>query len=402
MIETGLFEKIFRPKAENVQPDSYWRTFTSYQPTFYTVDGQVYEILLVRAAIDFRARQNAKLKVQLSGTANPGLRSRAQQKPSDFQTWYKFLYRVSTILDVQNNAIVVPILDSYGRITGYYPVLPNMTELVSVDGEPFLRYQFQSGQTAAIELAKCGILNKYQYLSDFFGENNAALDSTMNLISMNEQNIAEAVKQSASFRFMARVSNFTKAEDLKKEQERFSKDSLAGGGGVILFPNTYADVKQITSSAYNVDSAELELIQNNVFSYFGVNTKLLQSSANADELDAFFNCCVEPFEIQLSEALTDMTFSAREQTSGNRVDVTANRLKYASLAQRTEMAKQLGDRGMVTRDEIRDLFNLPPLPGGLGQTVPVRGEYYNVGDAVTDGRPAGKEETGNAGEDEGT
>ena len=387
----GLFDKIFRPKAEQVKSDQFWQTFTAYQPQFYSVAGQVYEVLLVRAAIDFRARQNAKLRVQITGSANEKLRTLAQHKPSEFQTWYKFLYRVSTILDVQNNCIIVPIFDEYGRITGYYPVLPSVTELVSVNGEPYLRYQFQNGQVAAMELSRCGILNKYQYLSDFFGENNDALNSTMNLIAMNEQNISEAVKQSATFRFMARVNNFTKAEDLKKEQDRFASTSMTGAGGIILFPSTFADIQQIKSSAYNVDQAELDLINGNVFSYFGVNEKLLQSLATADELDAFFNSCVEPFEIQLSEALTDMTFSGREQTNGNRIEVTANRLQYASLAQRISMAKELGDRGMIMRDEVRELFNLAPLPDGLGQTAPVRGEFYNVGDR-TDGEEENNEE----------
>ena len=267
-------------------------------------------------------------------------------------------------------------------------MLPSVTELVSVNGEPYLRYQFQNGQTAAMELSRCGILNKYQYLSDFFGENNAALDSTMQLISMNEQNISEAVKQSATFRFMAKASNFAKAGDMKKEQERFAQTSMSGSGGIILFPNTYTDIQQIKSSAYNVDQAELELINGNVFSYFGVNGKLLQSLATADELDGFFNSVVEPFEIQLSEVLTDMTFSGREQSNGNRVQVTANRLQYASLTQRIDMAKELGDRGMIMRDEIRELFNLPPLPDGIGQTAPVRGEYYNAGDP----RPADNKE----------
>lgn len=385
----GLFDKIFRPRDRGtpVQADTFWQTFTAYQPQFYSAAGQVYEILLVRAAIDFRARQNAKLKVEQRGSANERLRALIRHKPSEWQTWYHFLYRVSTILDVQNNCIIVPVLDDFGRVTGFYPVLPSVTEIVSVDGEPYLRYQFRSGQVAAMELRRCGILNKYQYLSDFFGEDNKALNSTMDLIAINEQNISEAVKQSATFRFMAKVSNFTKAEDLKKEQDRFAKTSMSGTGGVILFPSTYADVQQIKSSAYSVDQGELDLINGNVYSYFGVNDKLLQSLATADELDGFFNCCVEPFEIQLSEALTDMTFSAREQTNGNRIDVTANRLQYASLSQRIDMARELGDRGMIMRDEIRELFNLPPLPDGIGQTAPVRGEYYNAGDT----RPADKE-----------
>lgn len=384
----GLFDKIFRPKAEKVKSDSFWQTFTAYQPAFYSVAGQVYEVLLVRAAIDFRARQNAKLKVQLAGAANPKLRALIQHKPNEFQTWYKFLYRVSTILDVQNNCIIVPVLDEFGTLTGYYPVLPSATTIVSVNDEPFLRYQFSNGKTAAMELSRCGILNKYQYLSDFFGENNAALDSTMELISMNEQNISEAVKQSAAFRFMAKATNFAKAADLKDAQDRFATTSMSGKGGLILFPSTFTDIQQIKSSAFNVDAAELELISGNVYSYFGVNEKLLTSLATADELDSFFNAVIEPFEIQLSEELTAMTFTSREQSNGNRVDVVANRLQYASLPQRIEMARELGDRGMILRDEVRELFNMAPLPDGIGQTAPVRGEFYNVGDD----RPATREE----------
>ena len=375
----GLFEKIFRPKAEKQQTDGFWQTFTAYQPRFYTSGGQVYEIALVRAAIDFRARQNAKLKVQFTGTANPTLRTLVQHKPSEWQTWYKFLYRVSTILDVQNNCVIVPILDDFGRITGYMPVLPTATEIVNVNGEPFLRWQFSNGQTAAIELERCGILNKYQYLSDFFGENNEALRSTLDLISINEQNISEAVKQSATFRFMAKASNFAKSEDLKKERDRFSNLNFSGtGGGLLLFPNTYTDIEQIKTSAYNVDEAQLNMIQANVFNYFGVNADLLQGKATSDELDVFFNTVTEPFEIQLSEALTDMTFTGREQSAGNKVDVVANRLQYASMQQRILMAQQLGDRGMILIDEIRELFNYPPLPDGTGQRAPIRGEYYMV------------------------
>ena len=39
------------------------------------------------------------------------------------------------------------------------------------------------------------------------------------------------------------------------------------------------------------------------------------------------------------------------------------------------MAKELGDRGAILIDEIRELFNYAPLPDGAGQVAPIRGEY---------------------------
>jgi hypothetical protein len=46
-----------------------------------------------------------------------------------------------------------------------------------------------------------------------------------------------------------------------------------------------------------------------------------------------------------------------------------------SVTQKVQMAKELGDRGAILIDEIRELFNYAPLPDGAGQVAPIRGEY---------------------------
>jgi hypothetical protein len=38
----------------------------------------------------------------------------------------------------------------------------------------------------------------------------------------------------------------------------------------------------------------------------------------------------------------------------------------------------MADRGLMTRNELRDILNLSPLPEPLGSQIPARGEYYNV------------------------
>ena len=48
------------------------------------------------------------------------------------------------------------------------------------------------------------------------------------------------------------------------------------------------------------------------------------------------------------------------------------------------MAKELADRGCMTIDEIRELFNYAPLPDGAGNMVPIRGEYYDVQEEEND------------------
>ena len=74
--------------------------------------------------------------------------------------------------------------------------------------------------------------------------------------------------------------------------------------------------------------------------------------------------------------MTRMVFTQREINGGNAIKFTANRLQYMSVGSKIAMAQQLGDRGILTIDEIRELFNYDPLPDGTGQHVPIRGEYY--------------------------
>lgn len=380
----SLFDKIFRPAEAEKSDDalnrarSLFQTLTAYQPIFTNWGGAIYESEIVRAAIDARARHISKLKIEIEGTANPSLQSKLRLGPNQWQTWSQFLYRVSTILDVNNTAFIVPVFDERMIITGIYPVLPSSCTLVEYDGEIWLRYQFNTGQYAAVEFRKCAILTRHQYHDDFFGDSNRALRETMQLIHIQNQGIEEGVKNAATFRFMAQLANFAKPEDLAKERERFTAENLSTeseSGGFLLFPNTYKDIKQIDVRPYAIDAEQMRQIKENVFNYFGVNEEVLQNKAKGEELEAFFDGAIEPFAIQFSEAVTKMLFSERERSLGSYLIANANRLQYMSVSQKVQMAKELGDRGAILIDEIRELFNYAPLPDGAGQVAPIRGEY---------------------------
>lgn len=125
----GLFDNIFRPKQAKKSEKALDRGVTfmelnNYRPAFTDWKGEIYEEMLIRAAIDARARHISKLKIVTVGTAQQSLQSKLRQGPNQWQTWSQFLYRASTILDVHNTSFIVPVFDESLTITGYYPVLP--------------------------------------------------------------------------------------------------------------------------------------------------------------------------------------------------------------------------------------------------------------------------------------
>ena len=380
----SLFDKIFRPGEAKKSDDALrsamtlFQTLTAYQPVFTNWGGAIYESEIVRAAIDARARHISKLKVETFGTANKSLQAKLRLGPNQWQTWSQFLYRVSTILDVNNTAFIVPVFDADMIITGIYPVLPQMCSLVEYDDEIWLRYQFSSGQFAAVEFRKCAVLTKFQYRDDFFGSSNCALRETMQLIHTQNEGVENGIKNAQKISFMAQLANFAKPTDLANERKRFTQENLSSEselGGFLLFPNTYKDIRQIDVKPYAIDADQMKQIRENVYQYFGVNEDVLQNKAKGEELEAFFDGAIEPFAIQFSEAVTKMLFSERERAQGSYLMANANRLQYMSVSQKVQMAKELGDRGAILIDEIRELFNYAPLPDGAGQVAPIRGEY---------------------------
>lgn len=380
----GLFDWLFgnKPK-ERGKYEGTFKMLNGYVPRFTNWQGEIYESELVRASINALATHISKLDVKTYGAARPALQRKLRNGPNEFQTWTQFLARAATIYYNTNTLFITPVWDQYGEISGIYTPLPQRCEVVQYNDVPYLRYEFSRGERASVELEYCGIMTRMQYRNDFFGESNHALVPTMDLIHIQDQGIKEGVKSAATYRFMAQLSNFSKAEDLAKERKRFTTENLAsedGNNGLLLFPNTYTNIQQISSKPFTVDAEQMKAIRASVFEYFGVNEDILENKFSSDTWAAFYEGAIEPWAIQFSEVMTKMLFTMRERSQDNFVMATANRLAYMSNADKLNVSAQMADRGLMTRNEIREIWNLPPLPEPVGSQLPVRGEYYNVGE----------------------
>lgn len=381
----GAFDKLFkRPKVKK-EVNGYFQMLDGYTPVFTDYDGGVYEMELTRSCIHTFANHCSKLLPVVSGADGRGIQTMLNGKPNPFMTSAQFAYKVATIYDTKNTCFITPILDEFDRLVGYYPVNPQQTEVIDVGGDPWLRYTFRNGEKAAIELSRCGVVSKYLYNSDIKGETNEALRSTLQLIHTQNQGISEGIKNSASFRFMATVNNFTKGKDLANERKNWVEENLGpDSGGLALFPNSYSNVQQIQSSNKIVDSEQMTLIQTRVLNYFGCNEDVLQNKTVGDAWSAYYEGKIEPFAIQLSQAMTCMTYTKQEQRRGNAVVWQSNRLQYMNNADKLQTSTQLFDRGILSTNGVMDIWNLPHVPDGDKRYI--RKEYTEVSqlDRVTE------------------
>lgn len=342
---------------------------------------------LTRAAVHSFATFCSKLKPEISGSAKNYLEKTLQFKPNFFMDTTKFLYRLATIYEVDNTAFIVPVEDQLGRLIGYYPILPQRCEIVEAGGVIYLRYQFANGEYAAIEFEKVGVMAQYLYHDDLFGEDNRPLQPTMQLLHTQNEGIINAVKNSANIRFLAKVANMLKPEDIKKERERFTADNLSedNKSGMIIYDGKFSELKQVDSKPYTVNALQMQQINENVFIHFGTNMDILTNKYDENTWNAYYEGKIEPFAIQLSIVMSNMTYTPTEINRGNMITWTANRLQYASNSTKLQVSTQLFDRALLNRNGVMDIWNMAHVEGG--DKYYIRKEYTEVSQLNAGGTP---------------
>lgn len=358
--------------------DSYFKMLNGYSPTFTSFNGGVYEMDLTRVAINSFATHCSKLKPEIEGSAHKRLERVLQYKPNYFMDTVKFIKRLATILAVENTAFIVPIEDEAGNLCGWYPIRPQRCEVVEAAGQVYLRYLFANGEYGAIEFERVGIMTDFEYSDDLFGEDNTTLKPTMQLIHTQNEGIINAVKNSANIRFLAKVANMLKPEDIKKERERFTEDNLSADNksGMIIYDNKFSDLKQVESKPYTPNALQMQQIQDSVCTHFGTSMDILQNKFDENTWNAYYEGKIEPFAIQLSLVMTNMTFTKREIAQGNAIVFSANRLQYASNATKLQVSTQLFDRALLCRNDVMDIWNMAHVEGG--EKYYIRKEYTEV------------------------
>jgi hypothetical protein len=257
-------------------------------------------------------------------------------------------------------------------------------EIVSVEGEMYIRFRFNTGKMVAVPYTDCIHLRKDFNTSDVFGDSALdALTQLMDVITNTDQGVVAAIRNSATIRWLLKFKSILKPEDRELQVQEFVTNylSVTNGGGAAATDPRY-DAEQVKSDSFVPNATQMSSAVQRLHGYFGVNDAIVQNKYDEDQFNAFYEAELEPIAIQLSNAFTDVFFTSREKAIGNRVMFEASNLAYASM--NTKLALQaMVDRGAMTPNEWRRVLNLAPLEGG---DKPIRRlDTQEVGDTKPNG-----------------
>lgn len=384
----GILTSIFKPiKKDQTKTYTEFQELGTYRSIFGTFGNDIYASRTVRSCVRALAEHTSK--------ANPictdkNLERLLSIRPNQFMNGKAMLYKLRTILEVKNTAFLFIDRDNTGKVVSLYPIPYMEFTPMEYAGNLFIQFYFAglATNTLVVPWEDLAVLRKDFLSSDIGGEGNGPILEPLDVIKTMDEGLKNAVKSTANLRGILKSTKAMLApEDLLKQKQNFVRDylNLENEGGIASLDATQ-EFKEIKMDPKTGTADEAKTYKEEVLEYFGVSEEILMSKFTEDQYDAFYESRIEPFLIDLSLELTGKIFTPREISFGNQVTFESNRLQYASAKTKISMV-QLVDRGLMTPNEFRMLFNMAPYEGG--------DEFVLRLDTAKTGDSAGGENNGN-------
>ena len=374
----SIFKNIFGNNSNTKQPststeieiiDGRKAVFTRYNGDFVNDPDVI-------TCVDTIARNAAKMHpVHLSDFAGKKRREQDKisnyvaKKPNELQNAYKFYYQVVSNLFFYNDSIIYVQRDENYKLTGLYPLDFSEGKFYEHQGKIWFKFKFGRNKERFVPYSDCIHLTRFNDLDGLVGGSQRPLVKVLSFKHVLDEGIINAIKTTQSIRGVLKsTKSILKPEDVKKMRDQFVKDFMdadntTGIGG--LDATTTFDPVELKPTVATAEQAKS--IDNKILSYFGLNENIIQSKYNEDEWNAFYESVLEPIGIQMSLEFTDKIFTPTEKNYGHEIIFESNRLQYASNKTKIEILRYGGNIFYV--DELREVFNMAPLPDGEGQKI---------------------------------
>lgn len=358
---------------------------------YYSWNKSLFEKDLAVACIDALARNIAKTELKAVRKKNPNEAAivdtssdiaRVLRKPNPEMTQYDFIYKVTALYFASNNVFIWPEYDENEKLVALWPINYENFKIYEQDGFKIVRFQMNYFRSYNIPYSKIIHLRNHYFRDDLFGDENEALNPTLELDNAQNQGIINGIKNSALIRGILSSTQVLKNEDVEKARSRFIKDNLSSknNGGVIVIDSKF-QYKEIESKPYIIDPETQKETKNKYFNYFGVNKSFIQNKFTPEEYEAIYEGRLEPFAIELAQAMTDHLYTEKERGFGNEIYASMNRVKYQSTSSAVRIINATKELGLFRRDEYRELLGYPPLgPENGGNEILIATNNYTTTD----------------------
>ncbi len=380
----SLFSKIFGNNENTVAPtnSTVFQLLSGYTPIFTNYNGKYYDDIDVRACVDAIARNAAKLNPKhqrysskkINGNiaftnVNGNIQRLIGVRPNELQNAYQFYYQVISELFLFNNSFIYILRDEKDKVLGLYPLHYQTIHFYEYKNEVWIQFRFGTGKTRFVALQDCIHLRRFLSSDGIMGGNDIPIIDTLSIKHVLNEGVINAIKTTQAIRGVVKSNkSMLKPEAVKKMRDNFVNDFInANDGSGIGGLDATTDFTPVRLEPLQASDEEVKNVDKKVLRYFGISEEIIQSKYSEDDWNAFYESVIEPIGLQLGLEFTNKLFSYTEIAHGNQIIFNSNRLQYASNSTKINLLRYANN--LMTVDELREVFNLEPLPDGKGQKI---------------------------------
>lgn len=367
----GLFDSLldlFRPRVK-----VYYGTGSRASPW----DREIYEQETVRAIIDCIASHAAKAEamhvtVDKQGRIqeihrNSPYAKLLNQQSNRLMSGFDLKYKLVASLEEKNTALA--FIKWEGTVPkAIIPIQYSFFEFFGVEGGGYA-VQFTDetdGKQYTLDVEDVVILRRHYGHHPVAGDSNRPIVNTLSMVKASDEGMIEALTAANKVRgLLKQKKSMLAPEDVEKSTAefalRFQKAAKEGG---ILGVDAMEDFTPLSVSPWSANAAQMREIRANLFYYWRINESILKSDYTSAQWQAFYESVIEPLLTQMAQAFTNACFTQREKDVGNRIIFNSSALIYASMAEKVQLVSTTREIGLLTTNEQRELFGLPPVAGG--------------------------------------
>lgn len=259
----------------------------------------------------------------------------------------------------------------FRRYTAFYPLAPVSAELGHFDdGSWAIKFTWRDGSTDILPYDSVIHLRWRRGTSTIMGGGNDYgasddSDSLKALQNLNEivEGLPKMIRSSLSLQGVLQVKTVLDRKSILETGADFEQRIKKTESGIVAV-GLDGSFTPIHNPMPTIPDSVLKFLKDIIRERYGISEAILSGDFNGTQHAAFYQTCIEDFIVEFEQALTNRLFTPREKDVGHRVKCYYSRVAYMDASEKRELANLAKDTGLMTLNEIRELYGLSPLNEG--------------------------------------
>lgn len=359
---------------------------TNSQPIFTSFGKDIYLSDFVNNAIDRVASEIAKIEIKsivqrndILQVQNDDITRLFRFKPNPLQTTSDFLANVEWLRRKYNNAFIYPQYEivklndgrEFRRYIALYPLKPQKI-YIGVNGSEVweVRMDFEDGSSYILPYQdlihlkwRRGANTVIGGGDDYGNTNDYDIIRTIDALDKTIQGLPKSIEASLQIKGVYAAKTLADQDKLNKIRDKFEDHITVSKSGMIA-TDLAGEFTPVRITPPNIDETTLKFLKSVIQERYGVSAAILSGDYDGEQHSAFYQTTIEEFIIQLEQAMTACLFTPREQDVGHRIKCYYSKVNYMATKDKMELANIAKETGIMTLNQINELFGLEPFEGG--------------------------------------